>query len=83
MQSKFENNKDHSEKESLAKTFLPTLIRLLADSNFKVALIALKIIEEVLKIETVNTSSIIPQLVDKITDGKIALRQNISKLIRN
>lgn len=29
----------------MAKNFLPTLIKLLADSNFKVALIALKIIE--------------------------------------
>ena len=24
-----------------------------------------------------------PQIVDKLSDGKIALRQNVSKLIRN
>lgn len=83
LQTKFVSNKDTSEQEALSKTFLPTLIKLLADSNFKVALISLKIIEDILKIETISTSSIIPQLVDKITDGKIALRQNISKLIRN
>ena len=32
----------------MAKTFLPILIKLLADPNFKVALISLKIIEEIL-----------------------------------
>lgn len=67
----------------MAKNFLPTLIRLLADPNFKVALTSLKIIEEILKFDTINLSIVIPQLVDKISDGKIALRQNISKLIRN
>ena len=36
-----------------------------------------------MKIEIINTTSIIPQIVDKITDGKVALRQNISKLIRS
>ena len=67
----------------MAKNFLHTLIRLLADPNFKVALTSLKIIEEILKFDTINLSVVIPQLVDKISDGKIALRQNISKLIRN
>lgn len=32
----------------MAKNFLPVLIKLLGDPNFKVALIALKIIEEVI-----------------------------------
>jgi hypothetical protein len=30
-----------------------------------------------------NQNLIVPQIVEKITDGKIALRQNVSKLIRS
>lgn len=82
LQNKFLTNKDSGEAENLAKTFLPILIKLLADPNFKVALISLKIIEDILHLESVNYMSLVPQLVDKISDGKVALRQNISKLIR-
>lgn len=35
--------------ESLTKVYIPTLVKLLGDGNFKVALISLKIIEELLK----------------------------------
>ena len=82
LQNKFLTNKDRSETENLVKNFLPILIKMLADPNFKVALISLKIIEEILDVESVNYATLIPQLVDKISDGKVALRQNISKLIR-
>ena len=82
LQNKFIMSKESNESEGLAKTFLPILIKLLADSNFKIALISLKIIEEILDLSTVNYLSLVPQLVDKISDGKVALRQNISKLIR-
>jgi hypothetical protein len=36
------------------KNLLPILIRLLGDANFKIALIALKIIEDIIKIPEVN-----------------------------
>lgn len=65
------------------KNFTPILIKLLGDPNFKIALISLKIIEEILKITNVKLQVLVPQIVDKLSDGKIALRQNVSKLIRN
>lgn len=76
-------HKDSLELDSMSKTFMPVLVKLLTDSNFKVALISLKIIEEVLHFPSTNLISLIPQLVDKLSDSKIALRQNISKLIRS
>ena len=63
LQNKFISNKDSAELENLAKTFLHILIKLLADPNFKVALIALKIIEEILDLDSINYSSLVPQLV--------------------
>lgn len=65
------------------KYFVPTLIKMLGDSNFKVALIALKILQEILHVPNVNIELIVPQIVQKLADNKVALRQNISKLIRS
>lgn len=48
LQTKFYSSKGTPEIESMAKNFLPVLIKLLGDPNFKVALIALKIIEEII-----------------------------------
>jgi hypothetical protein len=45
LQTKFNSSKGTPEVEVMAKNFLPVLIKLLGDPNFKVALIALKIIE--------------------------------------
>lgn len=45
MQSKFQLNKDDFDHEVLMKTFLPLLIKLLGDMNFKVAMTSLKLIE--------------------------------------
>jgi hypothetical protein len=67
----------------ITKNILPVLIRLLGDANFKIALIALKIVEEILRIPSINIEGLAPQLVDKLADNKVALRQNISKLIKN
>lgn len=36
------------------KIFVPILIKLLADTNFKIAFIALKIVEEILKIPMIK-----------------------------
>ena len=69
--------------ESLMKIFVPILIKLLADPNFKIAFISLKIIEEILKIPKIKLDVIVPQVLEKLNDSKIALRQNVSKLIRN
>ena len=65
------------------KTYVPILIKLLADVNFKVALISLKILEEILLFPNSNIEQIAPHLIEKLADNKIALRQNISKLIRS
>jgi hypothetical protein len=48
-----------------------------------VALIALKILEEILLMPGINVDLIAPHLIEKLSDNKIALRQNISKLIRS
>ncbi len=45
------------------KNFVPILIRLLADTNFKIAFISLKIIEEILKIPMVKLEVIVPQVL--------------------
>jgi len=65
------------------KTFVPMLIKLLGDANFKVALVSLKILEDILHIPQIVLEQLVPQLVEKLNDNKVALRQNISKLIRN
>jgi hypothetical protein len=44
LQTKFQIYKQTLEIDQLTKNFLPILVKLLADANFKVALIALKII---------------------------------------
>jgi hypothetical protein len=43
-QNKFDTNKEAFDIEALTKTYLPILVKLLGDANFKVALISLKII---------------------------------------
>lgn len=65
------------------KTLLPILIRLLGDANFKVALIALKVLEEILRIPEISLEVLVPQVVERLSDNKVALRQNISKLIKS
>jgi hypothetical protein len=40
--------------ESLTKIYIPTLVKLLGDGNFKVALISLKIIEDLLVMPGMN-----------------------------
>ena len=65
------------------KAFVPILIKLLTDTNFKVALVALKILEEILHTPGINVEQLVPQIVEKLNDNKVALRQNISKLIKN
>jgi hypothetical protein len=65
------------------KNFVPILVKLLADANFKIALISLKIIEDILKLPLVHLESIVPQVIDKLNDNKVGLRQNVSKLIRS
>ena len=58
------------------------LIKLLGDMNFKVAMTALKLIEEILRTPGLMIDNVVPQIVDKLGDNKVALRQNISKLIK-
>lgn len=65
------------------KHLLPILIKLLGDANFKVALNALKMLEDILRIPKINLDVLVPQVVDKLADNKVALRQNISKLIKS
>lgn len=64
------------------KNIVPILTKLLGDQNFKIAFISLKVIEEILKLPEINIDPIVPQILDKLNDNKIALRQNVSKLIR-
>ena len=65
------------------KSFVPILITLLTDTNFKVAVVALKILQEILHTPGINIEQLVPQIVEKLNDNKVALRQNISKLIKN
>lgn len=44
LQTKFQINKSEFELEVVMKNLLPILIKLLGDANFKVALIALKVL---------------------------------------
>lgn len=59
------------------------MLRLLGDGNFKVALGGLKLIEEVLHNPQVALEAIAPQLVERLGDNKVTLRQNIAKLVRS
>jgi hypothetical protein len=82
LQTKFQISKEEFDLEMLTKYFVPVLIRLLGDSNFKVALVALKMLEDILRTPHIGLEQIVPQVVEKLNDNKVALRQNISKLIR-
>ena len=48
--------------DSLIKVYIPTLVKLLGDGNFKVALISLKIIEELLLMPGISLELIVPHL---------------------
>ena len=62
---------------------LPALLKLLTDQNFKIASITLKVFEEFLRIPTLNLDTIAPQVVEKLGDGKVVLRQGVARLIRS
>lgn len=51
------------DSEVIMKNLLPILIRLLGDANFKVALIALKVLEDILRIPDISLEVLVPQVV--------------------
>ena len=65
------------------KNIVPALLKLLSDTNFKIAFMALKVVEELLTMSMVTLDQLVPQIIDRLSDNKVALRQNVSKLIRN
>lgn len=62
---------------------MPPLLKLLSDQNFKIATITLKVLEDLFKIESIPLESIVPQVVEKLGDGKVSLRQGVARLIRS
>ena len=58
------------------------MIKLLSDQNFKIASITLKVFEDLLHISQIPLETIVPQIVEKLSDGKVALRQGVARLIR-
>ena len=62
---------------------VPPLLKLLSDQNFKIATITLKVLEDLFKIESIPLESIVPQVVEKLGDGKVSLRQGVARLIRS
>jgi hypothetical protein len=48
--------------DSVTKIYIPTLVKLLGDGNFKVALISLKIIEGLLIMPGISLEMIVPHL---------------------
>ena len=75
--------KEAIDVEVLTKTLFPILLRLLTDQNFKIASITLKVFDEFLRIPSLNLENIAPQVVEKLGDGKVVLRQGIARLIRS
>ena len=69
--------------ESFLKFFVPALVKLLSDTNFKIAFMALKVVEELLVMPMMTLDQLVPQIIDRLADNKVALRQNVSKLIRS
>ena len=61
---------------------MPPLLKLLSDQNFKIFTITLKVLEDLFKIESVPLEAIVPQVVEKLGDGKLSLRQGVARLIR-
>lgn len=64
---------------------LPFIVRLLSDQNFKLVLVGLKILENILEssyFRHEQSDTLIPALLDKLADAKISVRQNVFKLIK-
>lgn len=64
---------------------LPAVIKLLSDQNFKLVLVALKILENILEssyFRPEQADILVQALIDKLADPKISVRQNVFKLIR-
>ena len=83
LSSKFQQHKSAIEIEPFMKNIVPALLKLLSDTNFKIAFMALKVVEELLTMSMVTLDQLVPQIIDRLSDNKVALRQNVSKLIRN
>lgn len=82
---KIEINKHKPELESVVKTMLPAVVRLLSDQNFKLVLVALRILENTLESSYFRPDQadiLVPALIDKLADPKISVRQNVFKLVR-
>jgi hypothetical protein len=64
---------------------LPTIVKLLSDQNFKLVLVGLKILENILESTYFRpelSDGLIPSLIEKLSDPKISVRQNVFKLIK-
>lgn len=65
------------------KSLLPILLKMLGDSNFKISLSSMKMIEEIFQNTSLNLEVFYGSLIEKLADSKIAIRQNVAKVIRN
>ncbi len=66
--------------EKMLKSTMPILIKLISDSNPRIAQKTFKIIESLMRVARPNFSEIIPQLFEKLMDNKMSLSQSIVNL---
>lgn len=83
LQKKFDECKDRPEAEGVLKSLLPILLKMLGDSNFKISLASMKMIEEIFQNAALNLEVFYGSLIEKLADSKIAIRQNVAKVIKN
>ena len=59
------------------------VVKVFDDNNFKISVLGLKMIEDLFEMEIIQVNQIAKQMINKLNDPKISLRQNVSRLIFN
>jgi hypothetical protein len=55
---------------------------MLGDANFKISLASMKMVEEIFENTAINLDTFMGSLIEKLSDPKIAIRQNVARIIR-
>lgn len=58
-------------------------MKMLGDPNFKISLASMKMVEEIFSNPSINLDMFLGNLIEKLADSKIAIRQNVARIIRN
>jgi len=56
---------------------------MLGDPNFKISLASMKMVEEIFSNTNINLDMFQGSLIERLADSKIAIRQNVARIIRS